>query len=342
MSDETDSRDRHPSLPLTPIIADRLTELLDVWPRELTFENLADARAADEQLYPRTIEEHVGTRPFDYFERDIASPDGTSIRLACYRPSTCSGATPAFLYLHSGGLVTGTRFAEDLRLLDLALGTGSSVVSVEYRLAPEHPFPAAIEDCYAAWRWLSSGRPELDIDPARIVLVGESAGGGLAAALAILISERGGPQPVAQLLATPMLDHRNDSPSVQQLDGIGLWDKVSNQTGWSAYLGSRVGTDEVPGHASPSSAEALAGLPPAFIDVGDAEIFRDESVDYARRLWLAGVPAELHVWTGGCHTFYALIPELPLAQVVYESRLEWLRRTLVGTAREGASKANAS
>jgi acetyl esterase/lipase len=338
MSADTGSLHRYPPLPLTPIIADRLTELLDVWPRELTFENLAETRAADEQLYARTIEEHVGKRPFDYFERDIAGPDGTPIRLACYRPSECSGATPAFLYLHSGGLVTGTRFAEDLRLLDLALGTGSSVISVEYRLAPEHPFPAAIEDCYAAWNWLSSGPSELDVDRARIVLVGESAGGGLAAALAILVRDRGGPQPVGQLLATPMLDHRNNSPSVQQLDGIGLWDKVSNQTGWSAYLGSRAGTDDVPGHASPSLAKVLVGLPPAFIDVGDAEIFRDESVDYARRLWLAGVPAELHVWTGGCHTFYSLIPEFPLAQIVYESRLEWLRRTLVGTAREGGSR----
>jgi acetyl esterase/lipase len=338
VSADTSPTHTYPPLPLTPIIAERMTDLLDVWPRELTLDNLAETRAAsDEKLYARTIEEHVGQRAFDYFERDIAGPDGASIRLACYRPSASEGATPAFLYVHSGGLVSGNRFTEDLRLLDLALGTGSSVVSVEYRLAPEHPFPAAIEDCYAAWQWLSSGPSDLDIDPRRIVLIGESAGGGLVGALAILVRDRGGLAPVGQLLATPMLDHRNNSPSVQQLDGIGLWDKTSNQTGWSSYLGSRAGTDGVPGHASPSSAEVLADLPPAFIDVGDAEIFRDESVEYARRLWLAGVPAELHVWTGGCHTFYALIPELPLAEVVYESRLEWLRRTLVGTVREGGA-----
>jgi acetyl esterase/lipase len=338
MSNDAVPLRRYPPLPLTPIIADRLAELLAVWPRELTLENLADTRATDEQLYPQTIDEHVGTRPLDFFESEIASADGAPIRLACYRPSASSVATPAFLYLHSGGLVTGTRFAEDLRLLDLAVDTGSSVVSVEYRLAPEHSFPAAIEDCYAAWNWLASGRSALNVDPSRIVLVGESAGGGLAAALAILIRDRGGAQPAAQLLATPMLDHRNNSASVHQLDGIGLWDKVSNQTGWSAYLGPSAGTDNVPGHGSPSSAEVLASLPPAFIDVGDAEIFRDEAVDYARRLWLAGVSAELHVWTGGCHTFYALIPELPLAQVVYASRLEWLLRTLYGTVREGQSK----
>jgi acetyl esterase/lipase len=338
MSADPGSFRRYPQLPLTPIIADRLAELLDVWPRELTFENLAQTRAVDEQLYPSTIEDHVGQRPFDFFERDVAGPDGDPVRLACYRPSKCSGTTPAFLFVHSGGMVTGTRFAEDLKLLDLALDTGASVVSVEYRLAPEHPYPAAIEDCYAAWQWLSSGQCDLEVDATRLVLVGESAGGGLAAGLALLIRDRGGSQPVGQLLATPMLDHQNNSPSVQQLDGIGLWDKVSNRTGWSAYLGSRAGTDDVPGYASPSSAEMLAGVPPAFIDVGDAEIFRDEAVDYARRLWLAGVPAELHVWTGGCHTFYALIAESPLAQVVYESRLEWLRRTFFGTVREADSR----
>ena len=338
MSADPGSFRRYPQLPLTPIIADRLAELLDVWPRELTFENLAQTRAVDEQLYPSTIEEHVGQRPFDFFERDVAGPDGNPVRWACYRPSKWSGATPAFLFVHSGGMVTGTRFAEDLRLLDLALDTGASVVSVEYRLAPEHPYPSAIEDCYAAWQWLSSGQADLEVDAARLVLVGESAGGGLAAGLALLIRDRGGSQPVGQLLATPMLDHQNNSPSVQQLDGIGLWDKVSNGTGWSAYLGSRVGTDDVPGYASPSSAEVLAGVPSAFIDAGDSEIFRDEAVDYARRLWLAGVPAELHVWTGGCHTFYSLIPDLPLAQVVYESRLEWLRRTLFGTVREADSR----
>jgi acetyl esterase/lipase len=221
--------------------------------------------------------------------------------------------------------------------LDLALGTDSTVVSVEYGLAPEHPYPAAIEDCYAAWQWRSGGPSDLEIDPGRIVLIGERAGGGLVAALALLARDRGGPQPVGQMLATPMLDHTNNSPSVKQLDGIGLWDKKSNQTGWSAYLGAIAGSPNMSAYASPATADALAGLPPAFIDVADAEIFRDEAVDYARKLWLAGVPAELHVWTGGCHTFYPLIPELPLAYVVHETRLEWLRRTLVGTIREGAS-----
>jgi acetyl esterase/lipase len=333
MSTDTDPSPRHPQLPIAPIIAERLAKLLEVWPRELTVDNLTHTRAVDHQLYPNTIEEHVGGRPLDFFEQTVGGSDGNEVRLACYRPTGCSGAIPGLLFVHSGGLVTGTRFAEDLRLLDLALDVGAAVVSVEYRLAPEHPFPAAIDDCYTAWQWLSSGPPELEIDPARIVLIGESAGGGLAAALALLIRDRGGLQPCAQLLATPMLDHRNDSPSVHQLDGIGLWDRVSNATGWSAYLGSTTGTDGVPGHASPSMAHTLTNLPPAFVDVGDAEIFRDEAVDYTRRLWLAGVPTELHVWTGGCHTFYALIPELPLSGVVYATRLEWLLRTVVGTNR---------
>src|SRR5262245_55647752 len=148
MSAETGSSHRYPPLPLTPIIAERMTELLRVWPRELTLHNLAETRAAsDEQLYARTIEEHVGQRRLDFFERDIAGPSGTPVRLACYRSTASDGTTPALLYLHSGGLVSGNRFTEDLNLLDLALGAGSTVVSVEYRLAPEHPFPAALDDC---------------------------------------------------------------------------------------------------------------------------------------------------------------------------------------------------
>jgi acetyl esterase/lipase len=208
-----------------------------------------------------------------------------------------------------------------------------SVVSVEYRLAPEHLFPAAVEDCYAAWQWLLDEPTELDIDPARIVLMGESAGGGLAAALAILIRDRGGRQPLAQMLATPMLDHRNDSPSVRQQSGLGVWDEVSNRTGWIAYLGALAAAETVPPHTAPASAQDLSDLPPAFVDAVDAEIFRDEAVAYASRLWMAGVPAEPHVWTGGCHGFYGMIPQLPVARVVYDTRLEWLRRTVFGTER---------
>lgn len=182
----------------------------------------------------------------------------------------------------------------------MGLETGSTVVSVEYRLAPEHPFPAAIKDCYAAYRWLTESSADFDIDPDRVVLVGESAGGGLAAALALLVRDRGGRQPVGQLLATPMLDHRSATPSVAQMDGVGLWDRISNTTGWSACLGSHADTADAPAHASAARATDLAGLPPAFIDAADAEIFRDEVVEYTQRLWLAGVPAESHVWTGGC------------------------------------------
>ena len=311
-----------------------MREFLEFWPKNLTLDNLAEARVAcEQQLYPRSIDEHVGQRAVDVLERLIDGPGGEPVTLAVYRPTTCQGAAPVLLFIHGGGLVTGNRFTEDLNLLDLAVDAAMSVVSIEYRLAPEHPFPAAIEDCYSAWQWLLAEPAGFGIDPGRIVLVGESAGGGLAAALAILIRDRGGPQPLAQLLATPMLDHRNDSPSVRQQNGLGVWDEVSNHTGWTAYLGGLAGTEALPAHAAPASAQSLSGLPPAFIDAADAEIFRDEVVAYATKLWLAGVPAELHIWTGGCHGFYGMIPQLPVAKVVYHTRLEWLRRMVFGTAR---------
>lgn len=320
---------QHPQLPLTPVVAERMAKILETWPRDVTPDNIHVARSASDELYPGTIEEHVGTLPLEVEERWIPGPEGaTDVKLACYRPTGAEGPMPVLLYLHSGGLVSGNRFAEDLRLLELAIATGSAVVSVEYRLAPEDPYPAAIEDCYAVWQWVTREAADLNIDAGRGILVGESAGGGLAAALAILIRDRGGPQPVGQLLATPMLDHRSDMPSVAQMDAESLWNKVSNETGWTAYLGPLAGRADVPAHASASRVDDLSGLPPAFIDAGDAEIFRDEAVEYARRLWLAGVPAELHVWTGGCHTFYALIPEMPVAQVVFDTRLEWLRLVL--------------
>jgi acetyl esterase/lipase len=333
VADRLDS-DRPAPLPITPAIAASMTEFLEFWPKKLTLDNLAETRVAcEQQLYPRSIDEHVGQRPMDVAECQIEGSGGESVTLALYRPTTCHGPAPVLLFIHGGGLVTGNRFTEDLNLLDLAVDAGVSVVSIEYRLAPEHPFPAAIEDCYAAWQWLLADPADYGFDPGRVVLVGESAGGGLAAALAILIRDRGGRQPLAQLLATPMLDHRNDSPSVRQQNGLGVWDEVSNSTGWGAYLGALAGSDTVPAYAAPASAQDLSSLPPAFIDAADAEIFRDEVMVYATKLWLAGVPAELHIWTGGCHGFYGMIPELPMAKVVYDTRLEWLRRMVFGTAR---------
>ncbi|KFG04110.1 alpha/beta hydrolase fold domain-containing protein, partial [Streptomyces scabiei] len=169
---------------------------------------------------------------------------------------------------------------------------------------------------------------EIGGDPDRLVLAGGSAGGGLAAALALLARDRKGPRLLGQLLMCPMLDDRNDTFSAHQMAGLGVWDRTANETGWNALLGERRGTDAVEPYAAPARAADLSGLPPAFIDVGSAETFRDEDVSYATRIWQAGGSAELHVWPGGFHGFDGLVPGAAVSVDAREARLRWLRRLL--------------
>jgi acetyl esterase/lipase len=202
------------------------------------------------------------------------------------------------------------------------------VVSVDYRLAPEHPHPAPIEDCYAGLEWVDNHLVELGIDPHRLVIAGGSAGGGLAAATALVARDRGGPRVRGQMLVCPMLDDRAITPSSTELVGEGVWDSISNATGWSSLLGAAAGTPHVSPYAAPARATDLSGLPTAFVEAGSVETFRDESVDYASRIWQAGGQAELHIWPGGCHNFDGTAPEAPLSREARAARVNWLRRVL--------------
>ncbi len=199
-------------------------------------------------------------------------------------------------------------------------------VTVEYRLAPEYPDPCPVEDCYAGLRWTAEHDEELGIDPGRLIIAGASAGGGLAAGTALLARDRQGPCLAGRVLIYPMLDDRGQSVSMAQFDGIGAWDRVSNRTGWTALLGDRRGTTDVSGYAAPARATDLSGLPPAFIDCGSAEVFRDEDVAYASALWAAGVQAELHVWPGGFHGFDVLAAGTELARAMTATRNAWVAR----------------
>ena len=213
-------------------------------------------------------------------------------------------------------------------LLDWAQELQLVVVSVEYRLAPEDPHPAPVEDCYAGLVWTAEHADELGIDPDRIIIAGASAGGGLAAGVALLARDRGGPALAAQALLCPMLDDRNNTPSSRQMAGLGVWDQTSNNTGWSALLGADCGGPDVSKYAAPARETDLSGLPPAFIDVGSAETFRDEDVAYASGIWQAGGVAELHVWPGGFHGFDVMAPQAAVSQAAKAARVGWLRRIL--------------
>lgn len=276
-----------------------------------------------------TIEAMLAGRSIAREDRTVPGPEGQpAVTVSVFRPHQMVDLAPAVYFIHGGGFVFGDRFTELGEALDWVERLGVVLVSVEYRLAPEHPDPAPVEDCYAGLLWLFDQAAALGVDPERIVVAGSSAGGGLAAGTALLARDRSGPAPLGQVLVYPMLDERNDSVSARQFAGLGVWDRGSNDTGWTALLGDRRGTDAVTPYASPARAASLSGLPQTYIDVGSTETFRDEAVAYASRLWRDGVQAELHVWPGVFHGFDGMLPDAPVSIAARRARREWLERVL--------------
>ncbi|MFE0019610.1 alpha/beta hydrolase [Amycolatopsis sp. NPDC059021] len=302
---------------LDPELAEALRDLPDG--PALGAETLPAIRAALRETNPGCAEA-VGERDLVWEDRLVP---GTDIAVTVLRPRVLAPGAPGFYNIHGGGMVMDDRFADLPRMVGLVEEFGFVAVTVEYRLAPEHPHPAPIEDCYAGLVWMADNAAELGFDPAKLVVGGGSAGGGLSAGVALLARDRGGPAPAGQLLLCPMLDDRNDSPSTVEYGDNGVWTRAGNAFGWHSLLDGR--TSE---YAAPARATDLAGLPPAFIEVGAVEIFRDEDIDYARRLWQAGVPAELHVWAGAYHGFDRFAPAAEVTRAALAARSSWLRRIL--------------
>lgn len=269
----------------------------------------------------------------DLDHRTVSIPGfgGDPITVAILARRDHRGAGPGILHSHGGGMVLGHRYSGIGEIAAWVREFDAVAVSVEYRLAPEFPDPVPVEDCFAALAWVAAHAEELGIDAARLIVAGASAGGGLAAGTALLVRDRGGPALAGQMLIYPMLDSRNSSGSARQFDGIGIWDRESNETGWNALLGDRRDGDVSP-YASPARALDLSRLPPAFIDVASAEVFRDEDIAYASKIWADGGVAELHVWPGGTHGFEVLAPELAISQQALAARVRWLRRLFEVTA----------
>jgi acetyl esterase/lipase len=321
----TSTPSTHP--PFDPELSAVLAEL----PAEVPM-RMEDIRARRAQM-PAVEEEALRRNgAVELEDRQIPGPAGApDLSVLILRPARGragrGGPWPGVYHTHGGGMVMGTnRNAEEIaRWVDEA---GVVAVSVEYRLAPEHPHPAPVEDCYAGLVWTAGHCAELGIDPARLIIAGASAGGGLAAGTALMARDRGGPALSHQILMCPMLDDRGVTPSSQELDGEGMWDRTSNLTGWTALLGDARGGPDVSPYAAPARAQDLTGLPAAFIDVGSVETFRDEAIDYAARLSRAGVPVEFHLWPGGFHGFEGMAPQTALAQASRAARLSFLRRAL--------------
>ncbi|WP_059008913.1 alpha/beta hydrolase [Streptomyces specialis] len=262
-------------------------------------------------------------------------PGAPAVAVRVYRPAGSAGGDPlpGILYIHGGGMITGSVDTDHRQVLPLVTGVHAVVVSVGYRLAPEHPDPAPVEDCYAAFVWLAREAGRLGVDPRRLALYGGSAGGGLAAGVALLARDRGTPGAAFVMLPYPMLDDRNTTPSSHQITDVGIWDRAANLQGWRALLGDRAGTADVSPYAAPARAEDLRGLPPTYLDVGDLDLFRDEDIDFAARLARAGVPVELHVYPGGVHASELLAPGSELGTRVTGYRLAALNRALNPPAR---------
>jgi acetyl esterase/lipase len=276
-------------------------------------------------------------RDSEEFRLDEVEIPGTAgsagVRLAVLRPAGLAGPTPCVYHLHGGGMILGDRYLGLDRVAGWVRDAGVTVASVEYRLAPEHPYPAAAEDCLTGLAWIAANADDLGIDPKRLVVAGASAGGGLAAGMALAIRDHGGAPLAALMLMSPMLDDRGWFPSSSAFAGQAPWDGTSNQTGWDAFLGAAARSDDVPGYAAPGRARTLAGLPPTFIDASSADIFRDEDLDFAARLGHAQVPTEVHLWAGTFHGFDLTVPEAPVSGACRAARLSFLRRLLAAGGR---------
>lgn len=312
-----------PRPPFDPELKTVLGGLDDLLRRSLTPELIRPMRSSpmfapiDDLLAQRAI-----TR------RDLKVPgyQGDEIWVSVLERHGSTGRRPGIYNIHGGGMVMGDRMSS--APLDWIEHFDAVCVTVEYRLAPEYPDPFPVEDCYAGLLWTVEHSDELGIDRGRLILAGGSAGGGLAAGTALLNRDRGDARLAGQLLMYPMLDDRNRTVSSQQFDGDGGWDRTSNETGWKALLGERFGSDNVSIYAAPGRAEDLSGLPPAYIDCGSAEVFRDEDVAYASQLWASGVQAELHVWPGAFHGCDVIAPAARISQLMIASRRNWLKQLL--------------
>ena len=258
-------------------------------------------------------------------DRAIPGPQGApDIMVRVYRPVDATGTLPGIYFIHGGGMILGNMDGEDPVASTICERVDAVVVSVEYRLAPEHPYPAPVEDCYAGLAWMARNAAELGFDPDRLAVYGGSAGGGLTIATSMLARDRGFPALRFQMPIYPMIDDRNETPSSHEITDIGIWDRSANIEAWQWYLGN----GEPDQYAAPARAEDLAGLPATFIDVGTVDLFRDEDIAFATRLMQAGVPTELHVNPGAYHAAEMLAPEAPLSERIWARRIEALRSAL--------------
>jgi acetyl esterase len=283
------------------MIDPELAGVLDLLPA-IDLSDPVAARAAMETMLSAMRAEIPGIETLSIEDRQIPGwEDDPDVGVRIYRSVSAAEPSPAILYIHGGGFILGSVESEHAGAAVTAIETGAVVVSVEYRLAPEHAFPAALHDCYGALRFLASHAGELGADTDRLAVYGASAGGGLAAATALFARDQGGPSLCFQMLQIPELDDRLETPSMRTFTDTPMWNRPLAEQSWRAYLGVWPGGTDVSPYAAPARADDLSGLPPAYISTGEMDPLRDEGILYGLRLLQAGVSVELHQFPGTFH-----------------------------------------
>ncbi|WP_102345099.1 alpha/beta hydrolase [Bacillus sp. Marseille-P3661] len=249
----------------------------------------------------------------------------TSIRIKIYEPAIKKDGTPGLLWIHGGGYIYGAPEMDDNLCQQFVEKANCLVVSVDYRLAPEHPYPAALEDCYAALEWLFSNAKELSVDVTRIAVAGASAGGGLTLALSLLNRERNQYPIIFQMPLYPMINNLHNTPSSFEITDKRIWNRELNERAWKFYLGDLTG-EQVTQYAVPSSAEDLSGLPPTYTCIGTLDLFRDDTLDFVKKLSQAGVPTEFHLYPGCFHAFECMVPDAEVSQRAVDQYTDALKR----------------
>lgn len=298
-------------------IMERLDPELAVVVRQIPILDLTDipaARAALAELYAQinTGPPNAAVAHTDHHAPGSQGQPDVMVRV--FRPVDLAGVLPCLYWIQGGGYVLTAPDMDDQFCAEIAQRHHCVVVSVDWRRAPEHPYPAPAEDCYAGLAWAVRNATELGIDPTRVVVGGHSSGGGSAAGLALNVRDRGEFTIAHQLLIYPMLDDTDTTPSSHLVTDPEVWNRTSNGIGWSSYLGEAYGSDDVSPYAAPTRMQDLSGLAPATVLTGELDLFVDEDVLYAQRLMQAGVSTELHVYRGAHHGFDRMVPTAAVTQ----------------------------
>lgn len=281
---------------------------------ELKVEDLGAMRAGMAQL----AQPLTSTEPVHIVDDTIKGIDENDIRIRIYKPAQQDSVLPVLLWIHGGGYIIGSIEDNDQLCLQIVEASNCVVVSLDYRLAPEYPYPAPLEDCYSALKWIADHASDLQVDVTKIGVAGASAGGGLTAGLTLLARDRQYPAICFQMPLYPMINDRNDTPSTNEIKEGMVWNQKTNEFGWKCYLGDLHGKDHVPIYAAPARAEDYSNLPYTYTCVGQLDPFRDETLSYVTKLAQAGVDVEFHLYPGGYHGFEVLNPQSERAQQVIQ------------------------